>query len=249
MPYSSIRKKTILPKKTQTKNKKKRFSFSVSFPGLCISVIIAVLTLSWSFIFGVIIGRGYNPEQKLSTLTQLLPESTITQNDPKIQQVLKPEDLNFMTALKQDYKPTLDKHNQQDNKIASTSISLENQPEKNKDIEQTNKEKSEKIQTLIAQDKKEKTTIQKNTMIYDFIFQVASFKKEEQANSLREKLEEKGIRTQLTVKNIKNIPCWYHVRVLLRGLETDADSIKAIFTHLKLSDARCISKEPTGKHR
>ena len=40
----------------------------VSFAGLLASAIILMIALGWMFAFGVIVGRGYDPEEKLPRL-------------------------------------------------------------------------------------------------------------------------------------------------------------------------------------
>lgn len=250
--------RTVLKKRTNRTAVQKRFSFSMSFPGLCVIIISSVMALCWSFVFGVIIGRGYNPEHQLSKITRLLPEPDTSQ-DIVQQSILKPEDLNFMLELKQEPKIEYYTSNspkkevieptQNKNETIPTIVSSVKEEEipKTKNTASTSEQKEKKI---ISKDTTKSVESNKKTMIYDFIFQVASFKKEAQADKLREKLEEEGIRTQLTIhKNPKGEPSWYHVRALLRGIETEAVVLKDSLLRLKLTDAKIISKEPTGRQR
>lgn len=42
----------------------RKYTISLSFSGLITSGIITIIAIGWIFAFGVIVGRGYNPERK-----------------------------------------------------------------------------------------------------------------------------------------------------------------------------------------
>ena len=43
----------------------RKYTISLSFSGLITSGIITIIAIGWIFAFGVIVGRGYNPEKKM----------------------------------------------------------------------------------------------------------------------------------------------------------------------------------------
>ena len=51
----------------------RKYTISLSFSGLITSGIITIIAIGWIFAFGVIVGRGYNPEKKMPELARLLP--------------------------------------------------------------------------------------------------------------------------------------------------------------------------------
>lgn len=79
----------------------RKYTITLSFSGLITSGIIMIIAIGWIFAFGVIVGRGYNPEKKLPELAKLLPPPDGVQEPAKAQGILKPEELTFMTDLKQ----------------------------------------------------------------------------------------------------------------------------------------------------
>lgn len=256
MSYNKpISKKIVRPKKYTSHTTPTCFSFSISIPGLCVIIFISIMALSWSFVFGVLIGRGYSPNHDLYEINQIINDTSSEKQIEK-QSTLKPENLHFMHELKQNNNTTL--YNKEEKKIHNLSQEIDTNLQrgqihsshphlKQQDIssERKNIQKNINIKEQVKQIKSKN-----DLMIYSFVFQVASFKKKIQAESLREKLEEEGFRTQLvTTSDEKGNIRWYHVRVLLRGVKSDAIIAKDTFTQLKLKDTKIISQEPTGRYR
>lgn len=260
MSYKPLSQKIIKKRTEKPKSIYKTYTFSISFPGLCVAIIIGGMSLSSSFIFGILIGRGYHPEQQLSEVSQtFFSQNAICREQDEKKSVLKPEELQFMSELKQPYI-TFYKEKKTVPVLEQKKIILDSQNTVEQSVEQLHKKPLVQQEDDIEDQKKER--IQQNkqlsntapnisdTMIYDFIFQVASFKKKVQADTLREQLEEKGFRTQLTTtKDKKGELLWYHIRALLRGIESDAILAHNTFTQLRLPNTKIISKEPTGKYR
>lgn len=259
MSYNKpISKKIVRPKKYSSHTTPTCFSFSISIPGLCVILFISIMALSWSFVFGILIGRGYSPNHNLSEINQIIND-TSSEKQVEKQPILKPENLRFMYELKQDSNTTL--HNKEEKKIHKLSQEIDtnlqhgqipsSHPHQNLKQQQDISSETKNIQKNInTKEQVKQITSQNDLMIYSFVFQVASFKKKIQAENLREKLEEEGFRTQLvTTNDEKGNIRWYHVRVLLRGVNSDAIMAKDTFTQLKLKDTKIISQEPTGRHR
>lgn len=80
---------------------------------------------------------------------------------------------------------------------------------------------------------------------YDFVFQVAAFKSTDDADKLRKKLEERGIRTRLQKSGKVQL-----VMVNLRGTELDANNLREELGRLKLGAPIQTSKKAVpGKSR
>lgn len=79
----------------------RKYTISLSFSGLITSGIITIIAIGWIFAFGVIVGRGYNPEKKMPELARLLPPPEGQDAPKEAKGILKPEELTFMTDLKQ----------------------------------------------------------------------------------------------------------------------------------------------------
>ena len=198
----------------------------VSFAGLLASAIILMIALGWMFAFGVIVGRGYDPEEKLPRLAGLLPRQESGQETPADAAepdpgILKAEELTFMRDLR--LPPT-----------GETAPAEPTPPDA--------------VQSAPAPAPEEAKT--PDTTNFEFVFQVAAFKNSSQSDNLRERLEGEGLRTRMTIeKDNKGKPRWYRVQVILRGTEADAEEVTRILHKARLRDARVVSKTAVGTSR
>ncbi len=202
----------------------RKYSLQISFGGLIAGLIILVIAFGWIFAFGVIVGRGYNPEEKLPELAQFLPphEGQKTDNtDGGLEaDILKAEELTFMRELKQRTEEPVEQ-------LPAAPVQLT--PE----------------QTVSANASPQKTDppLLDDKTRYDFVFQVAAFRNADQADTLREQLEGESLRTRMIIdKDTKGKPRWYRVQVVLRGTEVDAAEVVRILHENRLKDARVVSK-------
>ena len=73
-------------------------SFSVSVGKATALGILAVFVVAWAFVLGVVVGRGYRPEQAMPEIERIMPAPP-AQNQTADLGVLKPEELNYMDQL------------------------------------------------------------------------------------------------------------------------------------------------------
>jgi len=85
---------------TQKKNKDK-LSFHLGLSGFLSLAILVVIGMAWSFILGVIVGRGYQPEKMAMEMAQKVLPEDIPLLTEKNEEVLKGEELEFFEKLKQ----------------------------------------------------------------------------------------------------------------------------------------------------
>ena len=91
----------ITRKSSTTKKDNKRFLFQLGLSGFMSLAVLVVIGMAWSFILGVIVGRGHHPEKMaMQMANKVLPEAfpLITE---KNEEVLKSEELEFFDKLKQ----------------------------------------------------------------------------------------------------------------------------------------------------
>ncbi|EHJ46896.1 Sporulation domain-containing protein [Solidesulfovibrio carbinoliphilus subsp. oakridgensis] len=86
---------------SQDKGGPRKFSFEISMSGVISVGIVVVLGMCWVFILGILVGRGYRPEAAVPQIAQMMPTT-----EPKADgapaaapAVLKPEELQFMEGL------------------------------------------------------------------------------------------------------------------------------------------------------
>jgi len=79
----------------------RRFTFELPMSGIISIVVVAVLGITWVFILGVLVGRGYKPENAVPELAQIMPTAEAPAQPVQTEEptVLKPEELQFMENL------------------------------------------------------------------------------------------------------------------------------------------------------
>jgi len=75
----------------------RRFSFSFSAAGLASVAVVAAAALAWAFVLGVLVGRGYKPEQAVPELARIMPQGGTEAPAPP--EVLRAEELEFYDDL------------------------------------------------------------------------------------------------------------------------------------------------------
>lgn len=81
--------------------KKGVYTIHVTLPSLISAGIVAIIGFGWVFVLGVIVGRGYNPEERLG-IERIMPKPAVNASQPTPMPggVIKPEDLQFMDSLR-----------------------------------------------------------------------------------------------------------------------------------------------------
>ncbi|WP_243359070.1 SPOR domain-containing protein [Fundidesulfovibrio terrae] len=79
----------------------RKFTFEFTGPGLVSVVVVAVLGIVWVFILGVLVGRGYKPENAVPQVAQIMPSAPAPAQPENTETptVLKPEELHFQDTL------------------------------------------------------------------------------------------------------------------------------------------------------
>lgn len=81
-------------------NGPRKFSVEMTMSGVVSLCIVVLLGMCWVFILGILLGRGYRPENAVPQLAQMMPttEANKLPDDPMgaPPTALKPEDLTFM---------------------------------------------------------------------------------------------------------------------------------------------------------
>ncbi|MEG2139695.1 MAG: SPOR domain-containing protein [Bilophila sp.] len=202
----------------------RKYTLSLSFSGLITSGIIMIIAVGWVFAFGVIVGRGYNPEKKLPELASLLPPPKGEVVEEPQHPILKAEELTFMKDLKQPGTTTAKVEAKPAAPVASAAPATVKKPEATPPKPVEVKER------------------------FNFVFQAVAYKNRDQAQSLRTKMEGEGLRTRLTIeKDGKGRPKWFRVQVLVRGTDADAATVKQTLASMGLKDATLASKTAVSK--
>ena len=212
------------------------FTIKLSLLSLVGVSLVMLLGVGWIFAFGVIIGRGFEPEKKVPVLGRLVPQAT--DQAPEDQTIIKAEDLTFFADLKT--QPTLSTE-QPSHRPAESKGPDAKHPEKThgSTTAATGTGAASTAGTgngntpAAASPRAAETKVPR----YNFVFQVIAYKKAEQAEAFREKLENAGLRTRLQVEKDKHgSPRIYRIQVLLKGTDADADAVRATLLRQGVKD-------------
>jgi cell division septation protein DedD len=208
-------------------------------------VIVALIGVSWAFMLGVMVGRGYNPDAKILEFTGRVlrgKQGPAVQEPP--QAILRPEELNFSAALH--------------NKPQHNSTAVAEPPVTQPPARQTNSTAAPAAAgtavaaqtaktTQAAQPPAQGTPPGAQPALFDFAYQVATFREAAQADKLRERLEGEGVRNSLEknpTRDGKSV--YYTVVVLRRGTAEDEKQLLAVLERLKLGQPLLRSKKPVS---
>ncbi|GAU07699.1 SPOR domain-containing protein [Desulfoplanes formicivorans] len=84
-----------------TKNSKKKTSSRQFKPGLARMInksLLILVAMAWAFILGILVGKGYRPENAIPEIARIMPEDQQVQ--PEQPKVLKAEELGYYDRLK-----------------------------------------------------------------------------------------------------------------------------------------------------
>jgi len=224
------------PDAPKTPLNKRAYTLNLTFSMLLTAAIVALIGVSWVFMLGVMVGRGYNPEAKLREVTErmLRKKAPVAQEPP--QAILRPEELNFSVALR---------GNPLHNGTASVGGQAAHTP-----MRQTT---SSAALAAATENKASAQAVQPPTQLmpqgaqptrFDFIYQVAVFRENEQADKLRERLEGEGVRHSMEKSPAKDGKSLYKILVMRRGTEEDNKQLLSLLERLRLGPPLLRSKKP-----
>jgi hypothetical protein len=249
------------------------FTFQLSLVSLLGICLVALIGAGWIFAFGVIIGRGFEPDEKLPVLGRLAtPGGDASPDGPG--GIIKAEDLTFHSELKT--QPTLSTE-----PASSSARSQESRPADPKKPEraataagqaagqtsrqaagqaagqasrQTSGQASGQAAGQTAgqpqrQAQRQATQTPGATILtprYNYVLQVIAYKKVDQAEAFRAKLENDGLRTRLQIeKDKEGNPRIYHVQVLLtKATDADVEQTRAAVSRHGAKAPTVVSRKP-----
>lgn len=183
-------------KKTAGKSKNK-FKFELNFYRTLSLGAFVVLAMVWSFILGVFVGRGYNPEDVIPDIARILPDSDRESSAPRI---LRPEELEFFDRLRS-APPALRTPPPVQEKTTASS-----QPQPT-------------VQTRPDPPAAPAGVPEVETYIYSY--QVGSFQKMQSAVELRKQLMNEGFSASIADAFVNNEP-WFRVIVEFQSSEQNS---------------------------
>jgi len=205
----------------------KRFTFTLSTAGVATLAVVSAMALAWIFILGVLVGRGYKPEQAVPQLAEIMPRAEA----PKPEGVLKAEDLQFYEALEK--KPGPDEGG---SAPAKPKADKPTAPAKSEDKPAEAKPAAPAQAAPAAA----KATTDGQ---FRYVYQVASLKSADMAKEYAAKLEKLGLSTSIEQAQASGTT-WHRIMVHYTGTPESTDELKALLATQGVKKPIMKSKVP-----
>ncbi|WP_291329169.1 SPOR domain-containing protein [Desulfovibrio sp. UCD-KL4C] len=216
-----------------SQEKKYNFSFTMAeVIGLCAGCVGALCAF---FILGILLGRGYQPENDVPELAMMMPTQSANSSGEVKGGILKPEELQYMDNLK--IKP-------------ETSVKPETKSAK-KEVKA--KPKAKVVPKPSAVKKDVATAAPESPVeidnpaevappVYDYLYQVASFGAESKANEFSDKLITDGLDSSVQAGKSGN-KTWYRVVVRHIGSAKSTQSMRNVLAKYGIKKPMLKSKK------
>lgn len=213
---------------------KKTYDFSLTLPGLISAVGAGVLALTFFFVMGILIGRGYRPETDVPRLGEIMPDKEHGQvaeapEQPK-PEILKPEELEYPERLKE----------------SPESVMKEETPDPKPEAKPEPAPAPEAAKPDAGPEKPEvfePTAPKPGEPVFDYVYQAASFKQLDMAEALTKKLVAAGLKTDIQSGDV-NGTTWHRVMILHHGTPASTNEMKAVLAKFGIQKPLLRKKKP-----
>lgn len=227
----------------------KKFTFTLTLPGVFSLMSGLALVVTFFFVMGLLIGRGYRPEAEVPQLARIMPEPASQAQAPGQEaedgdQTLRPEDLEFDEQLGK--KPD------------EVQAEAEKEAEKARAEEQLKKsreaaEKAAAQQAAARKKAQEKAAAtfedaepKPGEQVFNYVYQAASFRKRQMAEALASNISDKGLEGYVDTTQVGE-NTWHRVFVRYRGTPTQTNAMKAVLEQLGISKPLMRKKQPVAE--
>lgn len=197
----------------------KTVTITLSLPKVFFGAIFALVGLVWVFIFGVMLGRGHNPEEVVPKLAQVMPVSPHPQPAPDpMEEVLQSKDLKYHDSLK-------GKNAAPPPRAAAPSPAP--QPPAASAAAQKSAEQAKPVDPAKPGPQKPQPagTPDREGGAYAYVYQVAAFTNPQQAQTLQQKLRGSGMSADISETQAGKTT-WFRVLVNFRGKPDDTRTLR-----------------------
>jgi len=223
----------------------KTFTFTLSLPGLISAVGSGILALTFFFVMGILIGRGYRPEADVPRLGELMPSKEhgqLSEDQPEKPEILKAEELGYPDRLKA--SPDKIMEESLDEPLSKAT------PEKTAPRTETTPPVQAPAPVAVAP---AETTPEPaapapapadatGEPVYDYVYQVASFRKVEMADALAAQLKSAGLTAVVASGDVQG-STWHRVQVRHHGTPASTEAMKAALTKFGINKPLLKSKK------
>lgn len=230
---------------------KRSYTLHLTFSSLVTVGIVLIIGIGWAFVLGVMVGRGYNPEKKVPQLSRWLPEEeqtadktkpgTVEDTLPK-SQIMRLEELNYANSLKS--KPGEAPKPAPQHSATLRPVQVPSAPQGTQGVVVQAGAAERPTPQPVQRPQAPQTPPPAPQEIFDYTFQVATFKDTDAVNALRVRLEGEGYRSRMDRDGKL-----YKVMVLMRGNQERATALQERMKAMGLGQPIQRGKNPVGKSR
>ena len=218
-------------------------TITASLPRAIFCVLFFLFILVWGFIFGIMLGRGHNPEELVPELTKVMPTPGTAVTPPvATPEILPRKELQYHESLKgknAGEKPRA-------TPIAPPSPPVKEQAPKpeEKAAQQTTPAKPATQPTKQTPQEKTPPEVQdQDQTVYDYLYQVAASNNAANAQALQEKLNAAGFSTRV-IKSVSNNVTWHRIVVSFKGRPEDTRMLRDKLTEFGIKSIILRGKTP-----
>lgn len=239
----------------------RRFRLDLSPAGLVGAIGLLLVGLVWVFIIGVLVGRGYKPEQAVPELARIMPGANATADDQAAARadkgVLRPEDLQFYDDLSK--KPVAPKAAASRDKAPAQAAPEPKQTAKPEPAPSpapratAKAEPAPGAEPAPSAEQAAKAAPAPSTQdddgdqtVYDYRYQAASVRDRASAMAFQKRLSALGLESSLEKAEVKGAT-WLRVIVHFRGRPVDTRGLKTKLATLGVDKPIMRAKEPAGQ--
>ncbi|SBV95267.1 conserved hypothetical protein [uncultured delta proteobacterium] len=236
--------KTNAPQARRASFRDKKITVTLSLPKAVFGVFFSLFVLIWVFIFGVMLGRGHNPEDVVPELAKVMPTPAApaapanTPADATINDVLTSQDLKYHDTLKskdpvEKPRPPAPVQQAAPPQPAAPAKPQTPPPVAPKPAQQT---PAPKPAPALQKEDQDKT-------VYNYVYQVAAFNNSAAAQAMQKKLQDGGVASRIT-QTESGGTVWYRLLVSFKGKPEETRELRAKLAPYGISTIILRGKTP-----
>lgn len=232
----------------------KKVTVTLSLPKAIFSVFFALFVLIWVFIFGVMLGRGHNPEDVVPELAKVMPSPVAPAGAPAnapadttINDVLTSQDLKYHDTLKskdpvEKPRPPAPVQQAAQPQPAAPAKPQTPPPAAPKPAQQA---AAPKPAPAVSPAPPTSTTQKEDSdkTVYNYIYQVAAFNNSTAAQAMQKKLQDGGVSSRIT-QTESGGTVWYRLLVSFKGKPEDTRALRTRLAPYGISTIILRGKTP-----
>ncbi|MDR3073819.1 MAG: SPOR domain-containing protein [Deltaproteobacteria bacterium] len=215
----------------------KTVTISLSLPKAVFGASLFFFVLIWAFIFGIMLGRGHNPEETIPGLAKVMPSPSAPAEAPPqgdAGAVLRPRDLQYHDTLKGKDVPAKPPAAVQPPTASPSPAPSQPAPSPTVPSPPAAQRPTpapsppsvpERPQSAPKPVTAGETKAGQRQTLYNYVYQVAAFTNGAAAETLRKRLQQDGLSVKVA-ESVSNTTTWYRIMVAFKGTPDDTNKLR-----------------------